>query len=174
MIACGLGPDMTKDRISPTPTPTPWQGEGAVTEYMSEGDTAYAAGDYEAALMPYKRALEQEQRQQKLEKKAWYGLVEKLAMSYAKTGEVGKGRVVLAYGISKDYRSPIFQYTLARTYGEEGDEMNAISYLRNAYDNQAKMKGGEKLPDPMTVDSFADFADSETFKKAVADMKRGR
>ncbi len=165
---------MSKDRIPPSPTPTPWQGEKPVTEYMSDGDTAYAAGNYAGALTPYKRALEQEQREQKLEKKSWYGLVEKLAMSYSKTGENGKARVVLAYGISKDYKYPMFHYTFARTYGEEGDEMTAISHLRTAYRNQAEIKGGAKLPDPLMNESFADFADNEAFKKAVAEMKGGR
>lgn len=174
LSACGLGPDMSKDRIPRSPTPTPWQGEKSVTEHLREGDTAYAAGDYQAAMTPYKRALEQEQGQQKLDKEQWRGLVENLAMSYTKTGDSKNARVTLAYGVSKDFEYPMFHYVLARTYGEEGDESTALFHLRKAFELRAHLGKGRQMPDPMTDNSFASFTDSATFKAAVAAMKRGK
>ena len=173
LCGCGLGPDMTRDRIPPSPTPTPWQGEVATTEYIRQGDVAFAAGDYSGAVAPYKNAFDQEKFQQKLEKKALFGLISNLATAYSKTGDSRNARLVLAYGISKDYSNPIVHYTLATTFGEEGNEAQALSHLRDAYKNRKKLQQGETLPDPMTDPSFASMQDSDTFKKAVGAMKRG-
>ena len=141
---------------------------------MSEGDGAYAAKDFAAALTPYKRAFEIEQREQKLDKDLRNKLIENLAMSYALTGDQTNARVVLAYGLSKDFSYPMFHYVLARSYGQEGNEAEAIYRLRKAYEHKKNVAKGETLPDPLTDDSFAVFSDSETFKKAVAEMTRGR
>jgi len=172
--ACGLGPDMTRDRIPRSPSPTPWQGEIPIQDYIREGDAAYQANNYRGAVEPYKRAMEIEQRQPQLDKKQWYALVNNLATSYASTGDVTNARVLLAYGISKDFKYPMFHYILARTYGDEGNEGEALRHLRNAYYNKRNIGPGEKLPDPLEDSSFANFADNEVFKKAIADMKAGR
>src|SRR5687767_6436871 len=80
-LACGLGPDLSKDRVQRSPSPTPFIPEKPIDEYMKEGSAAYLARDYAAAITPYKRALEIEQRDPKLDKKLWYVLVDNLAMS---------------------------------------------------------------------------------------------
>ena len=172
--SCGLGPDLSKDRVPRSPTPTPFVPEKPIEEYMRDGAAAYAARDYHAALPPYKRALEIEQRSPKLDKKQWYELVENLAMSYGLTGDSKSARVVLAYGLSKEYNYPMFQYILARTHGQEGDESTSLLHLRRAFEYRANMIEGETLPDPLTDSSFESFADSETFKKAVAEMKKSK
>ena len=173
LAGCGLGPDMTRDRVPASPTPTPWQGEVATDEYIRQGDAAYAAAKYAEAITPYKNAFDQDKYQQKLERKALFGLINKLAMSYAKTGDSKNARLVLAYGISKDFAYPLNHYTLAATFGEEGNEAEALSHLRQAYKHRNKLPAGEKLPDPLADDSFSSMHDSDTFKKAVAAMKRG-
>ena len=174
LSGCGLGPDLSKDRVPRSPSPTPFIPEKPIDEYMREGSAAYLARDYRAAITSYKRALEIEQRDPKLDKKHWYVLVDNLAMSYGLTGDVKNARLVLAYGISKDYNYPMFHYIVACTYGEEGDESNSLYHLSRAFEHRANMLAGEKFPDPLTDSSFASFADSETFKRSVAAMKSSR
>jgi tetratricopeptide (TPR) repeat protein len=171
LSGCGLGPDMTRDRIPPSPTPTPWQGEVATTEYIRQGDAAYASGDYASAIPHYKNAFDQDKFQLKLEKKALYGLIRNLATAYSKTGDARNARLVVAYGISKDYAYPMHHYTLAAISGDEGNEAEAISHLRTAYKNRNKLLPGETFPDPLKDTAFANMKDSETFKNAVRAMK---
>ena len=173
-LACGLGPDMSKDRVPRSPSPTPFVPDKPIADYMRDGGAAYSAGNFSEAVNSYKRALEIEQREQKLEKKQWYELVGNLAMSYSRTGDSKNARLTIAYGLSKDYDYPIFHYVLACSYGEEGDESNALYHLRTAFKFRDKLLAGEKFPDPLTESSFAAFADSETLKKAVAGMKRSK
>ena len=59
-------------------------------------------------------------------------------------------------------------------WGELDDEANAIKNLRLAYQYKKNMIPGERLPDPMTDSSFSKFLDSNTFKKAVKEMKSGK
>jgi hypothetical protein len=171
-LACGLGPDMSKDRIPPTPTPTPFQPERPVADYLREGDAAYKAGNFAEALVSYKSAFEIEQREQKLEVKQRNALIANLAMSYIRTGDTEHGRLTIAYGLSKSYNYPIFHYTLACSHAGDGDESNALYRLRTAYNFRDKLPKGEKLPDPLTDTCFESFAGSESFKKAVDEMKR--
>src|SRR5687768_17291693 len=172
--ACGLGPDMSRDRIPPSPSPTPFVAEKPVAEYLRDGDSEYADKDFAGAIPHYKRAFEIEQREQKLDKNLRNVLIDSLAMSYVLSGDQTNARVVLAYGLSKDFSYPMFHYILARSYGQEGNEAEAIYRLSKAYEHDKKLGKGRDLPDPITDDSFAAFSESETFKKAVAQMKRGR
>ena len=174
LCGCGLGPDMTRDRIQRSPSPTPWQGEKPFDENLSDGNAAYAAKDYPTAVKSYGTALDQEKAKPTLDKKQWYALVNNLAMSYTLTGDTKNARIVLAYGVSKNYDYPMFHYILARTFGVEGSEGDAINHLERAFERRSKLPAGEKLPDPMTDESFAGFADSDAFKRAVARMKSGR
>jgi len=171
-LACGLGPDLTKDRVPRSPSPTPFIPEKPITEYMSEGRVAFVARDFQGAITPYKRAFEIEQRDPKLDKILWHELVNNLALSYGQTGDLKNARLVIAYGISKDYRYPMFYYILACIHGQEGDESNSVYYLSKAYEHKANLSKGETLPDPLTDSSFSSFSSSDTFKQAVAKMKR--
>ncbi len=174
LFGCGLGPDMTRDRIPRSPTPTPWQGEKPFEDNIREGAAAFAAQDYPAAAKAYGTALDQEKAKPKLEKKQWHELVNNTAMSYTLAGDTKNARLTLAYGVSKDFDYPMFHYILARTYGVEGSGSDAINHLEKAFERRSKLPAGEKLPDPLTDPAFSSFADDEVFKKAVARMKSGR
>ena len=174
LSGCGLGPDMSQDRIPRSPSPTPWQGEKTIQQNMEEGSAAYVAKDYPTAIKLYKAALEQEKLKPTLDKKLWHVLVDNLAMAYALSGDTNNARVVLAYGISRHYDYPMFHYILACTYGEESNESEAIFHLRRAFRHKKNMLPGEKFPDPLTDESFSSLTDSATFQKAVADMKGGK
>lgn len=174
LSGCGLGPDMTRDRIPRSPTPTPWPGEKPFEDNMRDGATAYAAKDYAAAAKAYSTALDQEKAKAKLEKKQWRDLVNQTANSYTLSGDTKNARLTLAYGVSKDFDYPMFHYILARTYGVEGSQSDAISHLETAFERRSKLSHGEKLPDPLTDETFASFAEDDGFKKAVVRMKNGR
>lgn len=170
--ACGIGPDMSKDRVPPAPTPTPFIPDKSTVEYMRLGDAAVAAGDHGGAIQPYKRAFEIERDEQKFEKKQFYALVSKLAISYARGGDTKNARVTAAYGLSKQYDYPLFHYALACSYAVEGDEINTLYHLDNAYEHKNKLAAGEIFPDPLSDESFAGLSDSTTFKTSVARMKK--
>ena len=173
-FACGFGPDMTKDRIERPPSPTPFIPERPVGDYLRDGDAAFSAGNFSEALIAYKRAFEIEQREQKLGEKQRNALIYNLAMTYIRTGDTQHARLTLAYGLSKKYNYPLFHYALACSHAAEGDESNTLYRLRTAYNFRDKLPKGEKLADPLSDSCFESFSDSETFMKAVAEMKRSK
>ena len=143
-------------------------------EYLAEGSRYYMEGDYKRAIPPYRKALDLEKKERKLEKKFWIVLVDNLGMAYGITGDIDSSFAVFDYGISVEPTYPLFYYNIACGHGELGDEENAIKYLRLAYKYKDNMIKGERLPDPMNDSSFARFRDSEAFKKAVKEMKSGK
>ena len=142
-------------------------------EYLQEGSVFYMNGEYKDAIKPYQKALDLEKKERKLEKKFWIVLVDNLGMAYGITGDVKSSFAVFDYGISVEPTYPLFYYNMACGYGELGDEDNAIKWLRLAFKYKANMLRGERFPNPETDSSFAKFRDSEKFKKAIAEMKRG-
>jgi tetratricopeptide (TPR) repeat protein len=143
-------------------------------EYLADGSKYYMNGDYQNAIPPYQKALDLEKKERKLEKKFWIVLVDNLGMAYGITGDIKSSLAVFEYGIANEPTYPLFYYNMACGHGELGDEENAIKYLRLAYKNKDNMLKGEHIPDPMNDSSFARFRDSETFKKAVKEMKVAR
>lgn len=171
-LACGLGPDMSKDRIPGTPTPTPFIPDKPIADYIRDGGAAYAAGNFSEAAVQYKKAFEIEQREQKLDKKERRDVISKAAIAFAQTGDTKNARLAVAYGLSKDFDAPMYHYALACSFASEGDESTALSHLRDAFGFRHRLLPGEKMPDPLKDSCFADFADSDSFKKAVAEIKR--
>ncbi len=141
-------------------------------EYMRDGSAAFMNGSYTKAIEPFQKALDLEKQDRKLEKNLWFALIDNLAMAYGITGDLKNSRLTLEYGISKEPAYPMFYYIMASTYGEEDDEPNAIKYLRLAFKHKKNMVVGEDFPDPLVDDSFKNFADSVTFKKAVGEIKK--
>ncbi|PYS98957.1 MAG: hypothetical protein DMF63_12855 [Acidobacteria bacterium] len=170
-FACGLGPDMSKDRIPGTPTPTPFIPDKPIGDYLRDGATAYAAGNFAEAVVHYKKAFEIEQREQKLEKKERRELIAHLATAYSRTGDAKNARLAVAYGLSKDFNAPTYHYALACSFSSEGDPSTALYHLRAAFGFRDKLLPSEKLGEPLKDPCFADFADDAEFKKAVVEMK---
>ncbi|MEP6848250.1 MAG: hypothetical protein ABI999_05290 [Acidobacteriota bacterium] len=140
-------------------------------DYLNEGNAAFKAEDYKAAIVPYQKALDLEKQNQKLEKKWWFILIDNLSIAYGISGDIRNSRATIEYGLTKETTYPFFYYNLADTYGEEGDEENAIKNLQLAYKYKANVLENEHLPDAATDSSFKKFAGSEKFKKALADLK---
>lgn len=171
-VACGLGPDLSKDRVQRPPTPTPFIPDKPIADYIRDGGAAYSAGNFSEAAVHYKKAVEIEQREQKLEKKERRELIGNAATAFARTGDTKNAKLAIAYGLSKDFDAPMYHYALGCSYASEGDESTALYHLRAAFGFRHKLLPGEKLSDPLTDSCFADFHDNDTFKKAVAEMKR--
>jgi len=143
-------------------------------DYLAEGSRYYMAGDYSAAIGPYQKALDLEKQERKLEKKFWIVLVDNLGMAYGIIGNIESSQAVFEYGIAQEPTYPLFYYNMACGYGELSDEANAIKFLRLGYKYKNNMLTGERFPDPMTDSSFEKLRDSDTFKKAVKEMKSGK
>jgi tetratricopeptide (TPR) repeat protein len=171
-VACGLGPDLSKDRVPRSPSPTPFIPDKPIGDYIRDGGAAYAAGNFSEASVHYKKAFEIEQREQKLEKKERRELVANAATAFARAGDTKNARLAVAYGLSKDFDAPMYHYALACSYASEGDESTALYHLRAAFGFRHKLLPGEKMADPIKDTCFTDFAENDTFKKAVTEMKR--
>lgn len=143
-------------------------------EYMQEGNVHFINGDFKLAIPPYEKALELEKNKRRLKRDVWIALVEKLGTAHANTRDFKSAFAVLEYGTTVEPTHPVFYYNIACGHGELGDEDNAIKYLRLAYKNKANMPPGKRFPDPMRDTPFENFADSEKFKTAVAEMKNGQ
>ena len=171
-LACGLGPDLSKDRVPRSPSPTPFVPDKPIADYIRDGAAAYSAGNLSDAVLHYKKALEIEQREKKLEKKERRELIANGAIVLAMTGDTKNARLAIAYGLSKDFDAPMYYYALACSYASEGDESTTLYHLREAFGFRHKLLPGEKMGDPLKDSCFADFADNDSFKKAIAEIKR--
>ena len=171
-VSCGLGPDLSKDRVPRSPTPTPFIPDKPIGDYIRDGSAAFSAGKFDEAAVHYKKAFEIEQREQKLEKPERRAFVANAATAFARGGDTKDAKLAIAYGLSKDFDAPMYHYALGCTFASEGDESTALYHLRAAFGFRDKLLKGEKLSDPLTDSCFTDFADNDSFKKAVAEMKR--
>jgi len=141
-------------------------------EYLKEGVAFYMKGDYKNAIGPFRKALDLEKKQSKLEKKLWKVLIDDLGMSYGITGDLKSAKETFEYGLSKEPNYPMFHYLMACTYAEMNDEDKAIEYLKSAFKNKENVIEGEEMPDPATDDSFQRFMKSEKFLAALKEIKK--
>ena len=139
---------------------------------LEVGSAYFIKGEYENAIPPYRRALEQEKVKQTLQRDLWRVLIDNLGMAYGITGDLKKAKETFEYGLSKDPKYPMFHYNMACTYGEMDNMDKAIEYLRNAFEYRENMIKGERLPDPARDSSFSKFMKNEKFRSALKEMKR--
>ncbi|MEP6850273.1 MAG: tetratricopeptide repeat protein [Acidobacteriota bacterium] len=168
--------NLSVDSPSPTNSGAPVNSDSIPAtatsmDYVRQGTAAYVAHDFARAIPPYEKALDLEKKDRRLDRKVWLVLVDNLAMAYGLTDNIKGSLSVLEYGISKEPTYPMFYYHKACGYGENGDEENALKYLRLAAKYKAYMIPGENYPDPSTDNSFRKFADSDKFKKELASLK---
>ena len=143
-------------------------------QYVSQGSAVYLKRDYKQAIHLYSKALELEKREPTLEKNIWRVLVDNLGMSYGISGDNKKAKEIFEYGVSKDANYPLFYYNLACAHAEMNDLDNAIKNLKVAFQYQANMIPGERLPNPATDDSFSRFLTNEKFRQILEEIGRAR
>lgn len=137
---------------------------------FAEGSRHFLLNEFDKAIGPYQKALDRERTTPTLDASNWRVLVDNLAMSYGITGNLTAAGEVLNYGLSKDPEYPMFYFILGDVAAERGDFDNTMRYLRRALKFRANLIPGEKLPDPMTDDSFKAFRKNDEFKKLAAEF----
>lgn len=139
---------------------------------MREGSAHFIGNDYRAAIEPYRKTLELEKQNPRLDKNLWRVLIDNLGMSYGITGDTKSAKETFEYGISKDPDYPMFHYLMACAYAETDDLDNSILYLKQAFARKQNIIPGEQMPDPATDDSFKRFLKNEKFRAALKEISR--
>jgi tetratricopeptide (TPR) repeat protein len=140
------------------------------TSYWTEGSKYFREGQFDKAIGPYRKALDLEKADRKLDASFWRVLIDNLGMAYGITGDLKSAEEVFRYGISKDPTYPIFYYNMACTYAERNDLDNTIKYLKTAFQYKRNTIPGERMPDPSKDDSFQRFMQNETFRKLIKSL----
>ena len=143
----------------------------ASTALFGEGSSYFLRQQYDKAIGPYQKALDLEKKEQKLGTAQWRVLIDNLGMAYGITGNLAASEEVMKYGLSKDPTYPMFYYITANIYGERNDLPNTLKYLQLTLTYKGNTIPGEKLPDPLTDDSFTRFVKNDEFRKVAAQFK---
>lgn len=141
-------------------------------EYMGYASGLYMRQEYAQAAKVYQKALDLEKQDRTLNKTLWFVLVDNLGMSYGITKDYKRAREVFEYGLSQEPEYPLFYYNMACLHAELGELDPAIANLQKAFARRANVLPGEKMPDPMTDDSFARYTKNPAFVKAVKELPR--
>lgn len=152
------------------PVCSPSQTQEDVRRNLELGSAHFIEREYEKAIPPYRRALEQEKVKQTLPRDLWRVLIDNLGMAYGVTGDLKKAKETFEYGLSKDPKFPMFHYNMACTYAEMDNMDKAIEYLRNAFEYRENMIKGERFPNPARDSSFSKFMNNEKFRSALKEM----
>ncbi|HWZ44909.1 MAG TPA: tetratricopeptide repeat protein [Candidatus Saccharimonadales bacterium] len=139
---------------------------------MALASRSYLQRDYVTAARVYQVILDFEKQRHVLNRTEFRVLVDNLGMSYGNSGNLSNAKKTFEYGITQDAEYPLFYYNLACTYSAMGKMEEALEQLRLAYKYKANMIVGEKFPDPLTDDSFRNFAENREFVDAVRSMQR--
>lgn len=169
-VSCSTA-QIPKNESPPKASPSPAKTS---MDYYAESMAALQAGDYGKAVELDQKAFDLELKERKLPRDLWLQTVNILAGAYALNGEVNRSHEIVDYGIKQEPKYPMFYYIKAIAFAQEEKETDAIKYLRLAFKYKANIVPGEEFPDPETDSSFEKLQKSEKFKKAIAEMKRGK
>jgi len=134
---------------------------------FAEGSRHYLNKDYKSAIVPYRKAIEEEKTDHKLPVPIWRALVDNLGMSYGITGDLKAAEEVFRYGLSRDPEYPIFHYNMACAAAERNDMEGAMKYLTTAFQYRKNANPGEPMPDPHKDDSFQRFMKNAAFRNLI-------
>lgn len=141
---------------------------------FDEGSAYFGRDEYEKAIGPYQKALDREKAAPKLPQPQWRALIDNLAMAYGITGRLDAADEVLKYGALKEPDYPMFYFITADICAERNDLDATMKFLRLALKFRDNMNRGEKLPDPLTDDSFKRFYENLDFRKLAAEFGKAR
>lgn len=144
----------------------------AVLDCYAFGSIYYYAHKYDIAKPFYEQALIVERKKHRLERDLKIALIDNLGMSYGMTADFDKAISTFEYGQSVEPTYPGFYFNNACTYAEKGDMDKAIDNLKLAGKNKNNGIKGERIPDPMTDDSFKKYVTNEKFLKAVEEYNK--
>jgi hypothetical protein len=112
------------------------------------------------------RAFDSEKKAPALSREIRISLCENYANALRLKGERNRATVVLDFGLAFD-KYPMYYWTMARIYGDLGDEDNAVEMLAAAVENRKDLLPGEKLPDPRQDESFKVLGMKESFRAKI-------
>jgi tetratricopeptide (TPR) repeat protein len=168
----GDGRTQTAAQVARTGAPAEPQAEESSQTLFSRGSSYFLRRDYSQAAIYYEKALALERRKPTLARNYWRVLVDNLAMAYGISGDLGRSRATLDYGLAKDPTYPSFYYTMACVEAESGDLDNAMANLKKAFQYRRNLIAGEHMPDPASDDSFERFKSDERFRKFLASLPK--
>ena len=135
-----------------------------------EGSRYFLGHQFREAIAPYKQAMEIEKSTPTLEKNLWRVLIDNLSISYGISGDLGKARETLNYGVSKDPDYPNFYYNLACVAAEKGDVPGTEKNLRLAFERRENIIPGETFPDARVDDSFQKLLQQKEFRQFLDNL----
>ncbi len=136
---------------------------GSKTQF-GYGSMFYLRKDWGRAAQHYEKALTLEKQKRELPSDQWRVLVDNLGAAYGISGDLGRAKETLEFGVSQDPNYPMFHYNLACSYAETGDLDHALAQLRMAFGNRRNSIAGEGIPDPAKDDSFHHDVSDSRFK----------
>jgi tetratricopeptide (TPR) repeat protein len=131
------------------------------------GMLLYRGKDYPAVIAWLTQALEWDTREPSLARDQRLAATDNLGMAYGICGMLQKAREVFTTAITEHPEYPMFYYNLACTEAEDGNLDAALKSLRLTLEHKGNMIRGEKLPDPMTDDSFKKYLDDPCFREVA-------
>ena len=136
--------------------------QGCATRQLTqEGQSAYEAGNYEAALQAYDQVIEKSESQgETAEAKVYY----KAGMAAWQLKQTDKALEYLERAEYLEYPSPKLYLTLA----EISESIDNLSKELDALENYHKKYPKGDLIDSMSLRLFDTYVESENWKKAVA------
>jgi tetratricopeptide (TPR) repeat protein len=140
-------------------------------DFFHKGRPFYEAGQYAKAVGFYRRALELERRERRLDAALWRQLVEESARAYGAAGDLNEARAIAEHGLSKEPDYARFHLLMAIIHASRDDLDSTIAALQKAFQHKATLPPGQRLPDPRTHPPFRHFSQDEKFRQATKNMK---
>lgn len=144
--------------------------------YLGEGSKYFLKNAFAQSIAPYKKALDLEKKNRKLDAALWRQLIDNLGTAYRKTGDLKSAEEVFQYGISSDLAQPLFYYDEACVSADRNDLKNTMKRLEIAFSLQGIAAAlGPRLtspapapmPDPGKDPCFERFLQDKKFHKLV-------
>lgn len=127
----------------------------------------YSAEEYDSAIVEYEKVLDRQDELMKYNKYFWYIAYENLSRSYNMAGYPDKAIEICERGLRRDKKYPMFYYTMACVYAEQGNGSLVLENIHKAYKYEDNMLLGEPLPDPLENESFQEMLKSDKFRKEI-------
>jgi len=144
--------------------------------YFGEGNKYFLQNGFAQAMGPYRKALDLEKKNRKLDAASWRQLIDNLGTAYRKTGDLKSAEEVFIYGISSDQPSPLFYYGWACVSADRNDLKETMKRLEIAFGLQSvaaalgprlNIAAAGPLPDPRKDACFERFLQEKKFRKLL-------
>jgi hypothetical protein len=133
-------------------------------DFFHKGRPLYAAGEHAKAAEFYRRALDLERRERRLDAATLRALVEEAAVALATAGDFESAARAVEFGLAQEPADAVLHYLMAGVHAARGDLDATIASLRLAFQHKSGLPAGRRLPDPRKHPPFQRFAKDEKFR----------